>query len=46
MALRGKAFLAIWHDIALEGEPDYNNWHKMQLMQILQILHSYLRIMT
>ena len=32
MALRGKAFLAIWHDIAPEGEPDYNNWHTRQHM--------------
>ena len=32
MALRGKAFLAIWHDIALEGEPDYNNWHTREHM--------------
>jgi hypothetical protein len=32
MALRGRAFLAIWHDIAPEGEPDYNVWHTRQHM--------------
>jgi hypothetical protein len=32
MALRGRAFLAIWHDIAPEGEADYNVWHTRQHM--------------
>lgn len=32
MALKGRAFLAIWHDIAPEGEADYNEWHTRQHM--------------
>lgn len=32
MALTGRAFLAIWHDIAPEGEDDYNAWHTRQHM--------------
>ena len=32
MALRGRAFLAIWHDISPEGEADYNRWHTRQHM--------------
>lgn len=32
MALKGRAFLAIWHDIAPEGEDDYNAWHTRQHM--------------
>jgi hypothetical protein len=32
MALAGRAFLAIWHDIAEAGEPEYNAWHTRQHM--------------
>ena len=32
MPLQGRAFLAIWHDIAPEGEDDYNAWHTRQHM--------------
>jgi hypothetical protein len=32
MALTGRAFLAIWHDIAEAGEPEYNVWHTRQHM--------------
>src|SRR5688572_3916623 len=32
MALRGRAFLAIWHDIAASGEAEYNVWHTRQHM--------------
>jgi hypothetical protein len=32
MALKGRAFLAIWHDIAGHGEAEYNVWHTRQHM--------------
>ena len=32
MALRGKAFIILWHDIAREGERDYHQWHTHQHM--------------
>src|ERR1700759_4830853 len=32
MALKGRAFLAIWHDIAAEAEADYGAWHTRQHM--------------
>jgi hypothetical protein len=32
MALRGKAFMAIWHDITAAGEAEYNTWHTRQHM--------------
>jgi hypothetical protein len=32
MALRGRAFMAIWHDIASSGEAEYNTWHTRQHM--------------
>jgi hypothetical protein len=32
MALRGRAFLAIWHDIAREAEAEYGVWHTRQHM--------------
>ena len=32
MALKGRAFMAIWHDIASSGEAEYNTWHTRQHM--------------
>jgi hypothetical protein len=32
MGLKGRAFLAIWHDIAEAGEAEYNAWHTRQHM--------------
>src|SRR6266516_1042262 len=32
MSLHGSAFLAMWHDIATPGEPDYNLWHTREHM--------------
>jgi hypothetical protein len=32
MPLRGSAFLAIWHDIETQGEPEYNAWHTREHM--------------
>ena len=32
MTLAGTAFLAMWHDIATEGEPEYNRWHTREHM--------------
>jgi hypothetical protein len=32
VALRGRAFLALWHDIADAGEAEYNIWHTRQHM--------------
>jgi hypothetical protein len=32
MALKGRAFLAIWHDIAEESEAEYSIWHTRQHM--------------
>jgi hypothetical protein len=32
MALRGDAFLAIWHDIEPHGELEYNDWHTREHM--------------
>jgi hypothetical protein len=32
MTLQGTAFLAMWHDIAAEGEPAYNLWHTREHM--------------
>jgi len=32
MALRGRAFMAIWHDITAAGEAEYNTWHTRQHM--------------
>jgi hypothetical protein len=32
MALKGRAFMAIWHDIAEAGEHEYNQWHTRQHM--------------
>jgi hypothetical protein len=30
MSLLGKGALAIWHDIAADGETDYNEWHSKE----------------
>jgi hypothetical protein len=32
MPLRGSAFLAIWHDIRADSEPEYNLWHTREHM--------------
>jgi hypothetical protein len=32
MTLQGTAFLAMWHDIAAAGEPEYNLWHTREHM--------------
>ena len=32
MALRGSAFLAIWHDIETHGEVEFNDWHTREHM--------------
>lgn len=32
MALIGSAFMIMWHDIAAEGDADYNAWHTRQHM--------------
>ena len=32
MSPRGTAFLAMWHDIAAEGETEYNDWHTREHM--------------
>jgi hypothetical protein len=32
MTLQGSAFLAMWHDIRAEGEPEYNMWHTREHM--------------
>lgn len=32
MALKGRAFLAIWHDIEVAAEPEYSDWHTRQHM--------------
>jgi hypothetical protein len=32
MPLKGSGFLAIWHDIKAEGEPEYNLWHTREHM--------------
>lgn len=32
MALKGTAFIIMWHDIAAEGDADYNRWHTRQHM--------------
>jgi len=32
MPLKGSGFLAIWHDIKAEGEPEYNVWHTREHM--------------
>lgn len=32
MALKGRAFLAIWHDIEPAAESEYSNWHTRQHM--------------
>ena len=32
MALAGRAFLAMWHDIAEAGDAEYNAWHTRQHM--------------
>jgi hypothetical protein len=32
MALKGSAFLAIWHDIEPHGELEYNDWHTREHM--------------
>ncbi len=32
MALKGSAFMIMWHDIAAEGDEDYNHWHTAQHM--------------
>ena len=32
MALRGRAFMAIWHDVASAGEAEYSTWHTRQHM--------------
>src|SRR5438093_9833375 len=32
MPLKGAGFLAIWHDIKAEGEPEYNLWHTREHM--------------
>lgn len=32
MALKGSGFMAIWHDVKAEGEPEYNTWHTREHM--------------
>ena len=32
MALKGRAFMAVWHDIASTREAEYNTWHTRQHM--------------
>ena len=32
MPLKGSGFLAIWHDIKAEGEPEYKLWHTREHM--------------
>ncbi|MFF2318337.1 hypothetical protein ACFVTE_18975 [Arthrobacter sp. NPDC058097] len=32
MTLRGKGFMAVWHDIKAEGETEYNQWHTVEHM--------------
>ena len=32
MPLKGSGFMAIWHDIKAEGEPEYNIWHTREHM--------------
>lgn len=32
MALKGRAFIIMWHDITPEGDADYNQWHTRQHM--------------
>ena len=32
MPLKGSGFMAIWHDIKSEGEPEYNVWHTREHM--------------
>ncbi len=32
MALKGRAFMAVWHDIAQAGEAEYSSWHTRQHM--------------
>ena len=32
MALKGRAFMAVWHDITEAGEAEYNTWHTRQHM--------------
>jgi hypothetical protein len=32
MALKGRAFMAVWHDIAEAGEAEYSSWHTRQHM--------------
>jgi hypothetical protein len=32
VTLHGSAFLAMWHDIAAAGEPEYNLWHTREHM--------------
>jgi hypothetical protein len=32
MPLKGRAFLAIWHDIEASGEAEYSDWHTRQHM--------------
>jgi len=32
MALKGRAFMAVWHDIAEAAEAEYNTWHTRQHM--------------
>lgn len=32
MALKGSAFMIMWHDIAAEGDAEYNLWHTRQHM--------------
>lgn len=32
MALKGSAFMIMWHDIAAEGDAEYNRWHTQQHM--------------
>jgi hypothetical protein len=32
MPLKGSGFMAIWHDVKAEGEPDYNVWHTREHM--------------
>jgi hypothetical protein len=32
MALKGAGFLAIWHDVQAEGEPEFDRWHTREHM--------------
>jgi len=43
MSPRGTAFLAMWHDIAAEGETEYNDWHTREHMPERAAIPGFLR---